>query len=125
MTDLSPAELIEAHQQRLDAEQALPEGVNALTLLQMVYRGEVKVTPQQMRAAMAALPFEVPKLAVTTNAPWTDSLADALERALIRSGKVHELKLIEHQPQSASPAPLPPHGTPRVGPTPDRRFRRG
>jgi len=106
-------------------ELELPEGVNALTLLQMVYRGEVKVTPQQMRAAMAALPFEVPKLAVTTNAPWTDSLADALERALIRSGKVHELKLIEHQPAPApSPAPLPPHGTPRKGPTIDRRFKR-
>jgi hypothetical protein len=29
------------------------------------------------------------------------------------------LKLIEHQP------PVPPHGTVRQGPTPDRRFRRG
>jgi hypothetical protein len=26
--------------------------------------------------------------------------------------------------QPAQPAPLPPHGTPRQGPTPDRRFRR-
>jgi hypothetical protein len=96
----------------------------ALDLLQEVYRNPEVPLSVRMRAAMAALPFEVPKLAVTTNAPWTDSLADALDRALQRSGKAHELKLIEHQPASPSPAPLPPHGTPRVGPTPDRRFRR-
>lgn len=35
------------------------------------------------------------------------------------------LKLIEHQPPAPSPPPLPPHGTVRQGPTPDRRFRRG
>jgi hypothetical protein len=96
----------------------------ALDLLQEVYRNPEVPLSVRMRAAMAALPFEVPKLAVTTNAPWTDSLADALERALIRSGKVHELKLIEHQPAPPSPPPLPPHGTPRQGPTPDKRFRR-
>ena len=97
----------------------------ALDLLQEVYRNPEVPLSVRMRAAMAALPFEVPKLAVTTNAPWTDSLADALDRALQRSGKAHELKMIEHQP-APSPAPIPPHGTPRQGlmGTPDRRFRR-
>ena len=42
---------IEAQQQ----QQELPENVSALTLLQMVYRGALKVSPQQMRAAIESL----------------------------------------------------------------------
>ncbi len=43
----SPAELIEAHQRRLDAinEQPIPKNASALEVLQMGYRGEVKLTP--------------------------------------------------------------------------------
>ena len=44
-----------------------------LPLLQMAYRGQVQLTPQQMRAAIEALPFEVPKLG--------GSFAERLERA--------------------------------------------
>jgi hypothetical protein len=33
-------------------EPQLPEGITVLGLLQMVYRGEIKLTLQQMRAAI-------------------------------------------------------------------------
>ena len=100
--------------------------ISALALLQMVYRGEVKVTPQQMRAAMAAIQFETPKLGVmaTTNMSSED-FATMLDRAIARSGT----RLIEHRQDEVAkpqPSPIPPHGTPRQGlmGTPDRRFRR-
>jgi hypothetical protein len=102
----------------------LPEGIDALGLLQMAYRGQITLTHAQRRAAEACLPFERPKLGVmaTTNLN-ADDFASMLERAIMRSGK-----LIEHRPSEgakSAPAPIPPRGTERVGPTPDRRFRRG
>jgi hypothetical protein len=102
----------------------LPEGIDALRLLQMEYRGQITLTYAQRRAAEACLPFERPKLGVmaTTNLN-ADDFASMLERAIMRSGK-----LIEHRPSEgakSAPAPIPPRGTERVGPTPDRRFRRG
>jgi hypothetical protein len=96
----------------------------ALDLLQEVYRNPEVPLSVRMRAAMAALPFEMPKLAVTTNVPWSESFAEALDRALVRS----QVKVIEHRQdevaKSAQPAPIPRHGTPRQGPTTDKRFRR-
>jgi hypothetical protein len=106
----------------------LPEGIDALRLLQMEYRGKITLTYAQRRAAEACLPFERPKLGVmaTTNLS-TDDFATMLDRAIARSQV--GLKLIEHRQDEvakrAQPAPIPPHGTERVGPTPDRRFRRG
>jgi hypothetical protein len=63
----------------------LPEGITALPLLQMAYRGQVQLTPQQMRAAIEALPFENAKLGVTANVMVDGSFAERLERALERS----------------------------------------
>jgi hypothetical protein len=69
-----------------------------------------------MRAAIAALPFELPKLAVTAVVSEQD-FASVLERRLRR---ISEMKLIEGQPQSTNgnvDVRLPP----RLA---DRRFRR-
>jgi hypothetical protein len=41
---------------------ALSKGITALALLQMVYRGEVRLSSQQIRAAIEALPFEGPRM---------------------------------------------------------------
>ena len=73
---------IEAQQQ----EPILPDNITALPLLQMAYRGQVQLTPQQMRAAIEALPFEVPKLSASAITTMDEkSFAAALERAIERS----------------------------------------
>jgi hypothetical protein len=43
-----------------------------------------------MRAAIAALPFESPKLAVTAIGPMSEAFGYALECAIKRSGRVIE-----------------------------------
>jgi hypothetical protein len=105
----------------------LPKDIRALQLLQMEYRGEIELTHNQRRAAIACLQFESPKLGViSTTTMNADDFASMLDRAIARSGM--GMKLIEHrQDEGAKPAPppIPAHGTERVGPTPDRRFRRG
>jgi hypothetical protein len=59
---------IEAQQQ----PQSIPEDISALTLLQMVYRGPVKVSAQQMRAAIESLPYENPKLSAVAIASMNE-----------------------------------------------------
>ena len=67
-------------------EPPLPKDIDALRLLQMIYRGEVKVSAQQMRAAIESLPFEVPKLtAVALSSMTAQDFASRLERTLTRS----------------------------------------
>jgi hypothetical protein len=82
---------------RVRVEQpALPKHIRALDLLQMVYRGELSATPQQIRAATEALPFESPKLTAVGVGYFTnDTFAERLERALRASEKVIEGRVIE------------------------------
>jgi hypothetical protein len=74
-------------------EQPIPENVSALALLQMVYRGAVKVLPQQMRGAIESLPYENPKLSAVAFASMSErDFALRLERCIERSNRA---KLIE------------------------------
>jgi len=67
-------------------EPELPEGIMALPLLQMAYRGKVRLTPQQARSAIEALPYEVPKLSAVAHGHFDGtSFAAALDRAIARS----------------------------------------
>jgi hypothetical protein len=67
---------------------------NALEYVQDVYKGRRPADPWRMRAAIAALQFETPKLTATamTNLNGQD-FSSMLERAIARS----EGKLIEHR----------------------------
>ena len=69
-----------------DEQLILPEGTTAKEALRMVYRGEIVLSPQQMRAAIESLPYETPKLSATAIATMDGkTFAEALERAITRS----------------------------------------
>jgi hypothetical protein len=74
-------------------QPTLPKDIDALRLLQMVYRGEVKASPQQMRAAIESLPYENSKLsAISVGYLNASHFASRLDRAIDRSERA---KLIE------------------------------
>ena len=84
-------------------EPELPEGIMALPLLQMAYRGKVKLTPQQARCAIEALPYETPKLSAVAHGHFDGTdFASRLERAIERSKSPLALNApastIEHDP---------------------------
>src|SRR5215471_15925324 len=96
-----------------DEEQQLilPEGTTAKEALRMVYRGEIVLSPQQMRAAIESLPYETPKLSATAIATMDGkSFAEPLERAIARSqggvpmlnGPVEQLPASEYKKQMAT-----------------------
>src|SRR5215469_11004938 len=71
-----PANLVVEEEERL----VLPEGTTAKEALRMVYRGEIVLSPQQMRAAIESLPYETPKLSATAHI--IGSFSDQLEKEL-------------------------------------------
>jgi hypothetical protein len=86
--------LIEAHKKRVDGmNEALDLGPNAsaLDLLQAIYRNSGQELHTRMRAAMAAIAYETPKLAVTAVVQEND-IATALDRRIAR---LNEMKLVE------------------------------
>ena len=84
MVDAVNEVLNRIEQQKVEPE--LPEGITALPLLQMAYRGQVKLSAQQARCAIEALPYETPKLSATAIAAFDgQTFAEALERCIERS----------------------------------------
>jgi len=64
-----------------DERFVLPEGTTAKQALEMVYRGEIALSPQQMRAAIECLQFENPKVsAVAVTHMNGQDFASALDR---------------------------------------------
>jgi len=100
-------------------DELTPE--NAHALLKAVYQCPEVPLSVRMRAAMACLPFETPKLAVTAQITEQD-FATLLDRRLKR---LEEMKLIEANGAKVINAqPQPVETKPPLARTPDRRFRR-
>jgi hypothetical protein len=78
-----------------EAVEPIPE--NALAHLRSVYRDPTQPDHRRDKCAMAALPFESPKLIATANISAED-FANRLERAITRSS-VGVMRLIEHKPE--------------------------
>ena len=88
MLDLQTVGIVKASD-----ELELPPQATSLDLLQAVYRNPGFALHVRMRAAMAAIPFEHAKLAVTALIPDSgDRFAEQLEKAVARSGRVLELR---------------------------------
>jgi hypothetical protein len=96
-------------------EIEMPPDGTSLDLLKAVYRNPSLALSIRMRAAIAALPFESPKLAVTAQVSEQD-FATLLDQRLARMKQMEngQTKTIEAKP----PVETTP---PRI---PDRRFRR-
>ena len=118
---------------QIEAQQAdrfeLEPNATSLTLLQKVYRSTTIPLATRMRAAMAALQFEHPKLAVTANVEAGD-FADQLERAVKRSRMIVAKPMIEANVSDTANVPSEtkrPHVQASNGGKPtivDRRYRR-
>jgi hypothetical protein len=84
----------------------LASTVRALELLQKVYRGEYKATPQQMRAAIESLPYETPKLMAVAH--FSGNFAEQLDKAIeLRTMKLIEAKPIEQHDASELKGNMP------------------
>jgi hypothetical protein len=75
-----------------EPEVEIGPGRTNLDLLQAIYRTAELPLHVRMKAAMAALPYEHPKLAVTAVLDGTDDLGARLHRAIQRTAKVIELR---------------------------------
>jgi hypothetical protein len=120
-------ETIGAVLDRIEAQEAIhiSPDATALHLLQAIYHNADLPLPTRMRAAMAALPFETPKIAVIAQIQEND-LATVLERRLRRIEEMRNgngTKLIEPPPkQIESPLVEVKPPKPHIGF--DRRLRR-
>jgi hypothetical protein len=76
----------------LPATKITTRPAGALAYLRSIYTDPRQETHVRMRAAIAALPFEHPKLAVTAVIEGGADFAARLERACGRSAKVLELR---------------------------------
>lgn len=80
-------------------ELVVPAGATSLDFLQAIYRNPTQSTSRRMRAAIAALPFEHPKLAVTATLGDVESFAARLEAARQRAAKVVTFREGELSPE--------------------------
>jgi hypothetical protein len=68
-------------------EIVIPPTATSLEYLQSVYRDPRQPDQKRLRAAIAALPFESPKLAVTVGVNGSQHFAAQLEAAIARVSK--------------------------------------
>jgi hypothetical protein len=84
---------------------------DALSYLRSVYRDPLQPTSTRLRAAGLALPFELPKLAVTAIVSNQEDFASRLDRSIERANAVRMLSapnIIEHRSREHDPSELRP-----------------
>src|SRR5262245_10931959 len=90
---------VDAVLDQIEAQQTdrfeLEPNATSLKLLQKVYRSPAIALATRIRAAMAALQFEHPKLAVVATVDGNNDFAAKLDQALERSRKVTAPPMIE------------------------------
>lgn len=72
---------------RIEAAQSIGEAEDAYELLRSVYSNSALPIGMRMRAAIEALPFEKPKLAVTATISGQEGIAALLEARLKRNAE--------------------------------------
>jgi hypothetical protein len=110
--------------QQANALQLRPDGMS-IDLLRAVYRNPSIPLPVRIRCAVAALPHEVPRLAVTAMVS-EQSFAELLDKRLKRMAEL-EAKNGNPQPHTINQPQIeqPLIEIPKpLSRTPDRRFRR-
>ncbi|WP_292531891.1 hypothetical protein [Methylocystis sp.] len=79
-----------------EPEAPLPiDAESSLEFLQAVYSDPGQPMQRRMRAAIAALPFEHPKLAVTANIDGGPGFAARLEAAISKTAEMRGARVIE------------------------------
>jgi hypothetical protein len=83
----TPEDWFEAQQRKeLEGDTPIPKDIPIPELAEKVVRGEVKLSPQQVRVLIELLPFHAPKLsAVAIGTLDGTTFAERLERAVNRS----------------------------------------
>jgi hypothetical protein len=104
---------------KIEVQQAkalrLRADATSLELLQAVYRNEAVPLHTRIRVAIACLPFEAPKLAVTAVVS-EQNFAEVLERRLKRIAELETTPINASKPEIEVKSPMP-----RLA---DRRYRR-
>lgn len=96
LTDLQSHRVEAACDQDGEEIIELAPGEDERDFLEKVVRSSKQPMNRRVRAAMELLAYKYPKLgAIATTKMNGRDFASLLERAIVRSGKEHELKLIE------------------------------
>jgi hypothetical protein len=110
---------------KMNGELEFPPNGMSIDLLRAVYRNPSIPLPVRIRCAVAALPHEVPRLAVTamvTEQSFAELLDKRIKRMEAMNGHPQVQQQIDHtieQPQAQQIKPSKP-----LARTVDRRFRR-
>jgi hypothetical protein len=127
MEELIDLQTVQQKKEEAEERFELEPNATSLTLLQKIYRSSSVALTTRMRAAIAALQFEHPKLAVTAMVNEGD-FADQLERAIQASRKIIEAKPLsvssEGPSDDSDTKPLVRTSNGHKPSVPDRRYRR-
>ena len=98
--------------QKMEGQIQLSTDATSLEFLQAIYRDPNQPIQRRMRAAMAALPFEKPKLSTVTQFNGND-LADRMLRAIAATNRVIEARPVQViEPPKTAPVDEVDHSGP-------------